>query len=155
MSPRSFSPLTCTAKNKAVTSVNVWTVSYPHLWHKLATCTGRKSSQELFQKSVLNPIRFYYRMAERMCIWMDVLYWFLEGKFTRKCFYSIWWKRAFMVAREGHFTFTPCVLQQHYFPAEKWCRRKGDSLLVAVLLTQTCACVTDVANLEPPSFFLC
>lgn len=32
-SPRSFSPLTCTANNKAVTSVNVRAVSYPHLWH--------------------------------------------------------------------------------------------------------------------------
>lgn len=133
---------------------NVRAVSYPHLWHT-NLWLALKSSENLFQKAASNPIRFYYRMDERMCKWMDVLYWFLVGKFTRKCFYSMWWKRAFMVARVGHFAFTPCVLQPHYFPAEKWCRRKGDSLLVAVLLTQTCACVTVVANLEPPSFPFC
>jgi len=131
------------------------------LWHQWMCELSRSHTCDtqtcdlLFQKSALNPIWFCDRMDERMCKWMDVLCWFLVGKFTRKCFYSMWWKRAFMVARVGHLAFTPCVLQQHYFPAEKWCRRKGDSLLVAVLLTQTCACVTLDADLEPPSFPFC
>lgn len=124
-SPRSFSPLTCTAKNKAVTSVNVWAVSYPHLWHpNLWLALEEKVAKSSFKKSALNPIWFCYRMDERMCKWMDVLYWFLVGKFTRKCFYSMWWKRAFMVARVGHFAFTPCFAAA-LFSSWKMMSQKG------------------------------
>lgn len=67
--------------------------------------------------------------------WMDVLY---RGEIHKKTFYSMWWKRAFMVAKEGHFTFTPYRCNNIIFQFKNWTCRKGDSYLVAVLLTQTC-----------------